>query len=176
MSINFHSIVEFLVTVSLLPAFFFQQTSDFETVYDVQNDLTTVRLPFSRISGERDRFYSLDFSVFYSYNGKTKKVPETVNLELMSVVKARKLDSDLYVVFIADQEQMHFGSNRSAVGRPVKGKPWVGERMVFSIPLEEFEKLAAAKELAVKMGGVVFPLSDEARQLVNAFAKACREN
>jgi hypothetical protein len=149
----------------------FQQIAQFETVYDVQKDLTTVRLPFSRISGEKDRYYSLDFSVYFTYSGKTKQPPESVNFELISVVKARKLNSDLYVVFVVDGEQMHFGSNRSAMPNPVKGRTWVGERIVFKIPLEKFDKLASAKELAIKMGSVVFPLNDEARESLRAFSR-----
>jgi hypothetical protein len=148
-----------------------QQPAPFETVYDVQKDLTTVRLPFYRISGEKDRYYSLDFSVYYTYSGQTKRVPESINVELISVVKARKLNSDLYVVFVADGESLHFGSNRSAIPNPVKGRTWVGERMVFNVPVAKFEKLAAAKELAVKMGPTLFPLSDDARESLRVFAK-----
>ena len=147
-----------------------QQPTLFETVYDAQKDVTTVRLPFSRISSEKGLYHSLDFSVYFTYSGKAKQGPGSVNFELISVVKARKLNSDLYVVFVVDGEQVHFGSNRSAIPKPVKGRTWVGERMIFNIPLEKFEKLAGAKELAIKMGGTLFPLSDEARESLRAFA------
>jgi hypothetical protein len=43
--------------------------------------------------------------------------------------------------------------------------------MIFNIPLEKFEKLAGAKDLAIKMGATLFPLSDEARESLRAFAK-----
>ena len=171
MSANFKTsaaaILALLLSITTLGL---QQPTLFETVYDAQKDVTDVRLPFSRISGEKDRYYSLDFSVYFTYSGKTKQVPGFVNFELISVVKARKLNSDLYVVFVVDGEQVHFGSNRSAIPNPVKGRTWVGERMIFNIPLEKFEKLAGAKELAIKMDGTLFPLSDEARESLRAFA------
>jgi len=163
-----------LAFVLILPTPYFQQPPQFETVYDAQKDLTTTRLPFSRLSGEKERYYSVDFSVFFNYKGKTKAVPGSVNFELISIVKARKLNSDLYVVFVVDGEQLHFGSDRSAIANPVKGRTWVGERMIFNIPLEKFEVLTAAKELAIKMGPTLFPLSDEARDSLRAFAKECR--
>jgi len=64
------------------------------------------------------------------------------------------LNTDLYVVFVADGEEIHFGSNRSAIRNPVRGKPWIGERMVFRIPREDFIKLTSAKKLSVKLGAV----------------------
>jgi len=175
MTVNLNSGAAFMLTISLIVSLCVQQPSALETVYDVQKDLTTVRLPFTRISGEKDRYYTLDLSVSYSYSGKNKKIPESVNLEIMSVVKAHKLNSDLYVVFVADKELLHFGSNRSAVANPVKGRTWIGERIVFSIPLEKFEKLAGAKEVAIKMGGTLFPLSDETRESLRAFASEAQK-
>jgi len=153
-----------------IPTVGLQRSTPLETVYDLQKDVTTERLPFSRISGEKGLYYSLDFSVYYTYSGRTKHVPGFVNFELISVVKARKLNSDLYVVFVVDGVPVHFGSNRSAIANPVTGRTWVGERMIFNIPLEKFEKLAGAKELAIKMGGSLFPLSDEARESLRAFS------
>ena len=82
------------------------------------------------------------------------------DLELVSVVKARMLNSDLYVVFVVDGEEMHFGSNRNAIPNPVRGKPWIGERMVFRIPRDDFTKLASAKKLSVKIGSVSFDFTD----------------
>jgi hypothetical protein len=163
-----------LAFVLTIPTPTFQQPTQFETVYDAQKDLTTTRLPFSRLSGEKERYHSVDFSVFFTYKGKTKPVPESVNFELISVVKAWKLNSDLYVVFVVDGEQLHFGSDRSAIPNPVKGRTWVGERMIFNIPFEKFERLASAKELAIKMGPTLFLLSDEAHDSLRAFAKECR--
>ena len=143
-----------------------------ETVYDPQKNLTTVRLPFSRISGDRDRYHSLDFSVFYTYPGQNKQVPETIEFELVSVVKARKLNSDLYVVFVVDGDELHFGSNRSAILNPVRGRLWIGERMIFTIPLDKFQRLAAAKELAIKMGGVSFPFSADSLKSLQSFTRS----
>jgi hypothetical protein len=147
-----------------------QQLPAAETLYDAQKDVTTVRLPLMRISGDKDRYHSLDFSVYYNYAGKTKQLPGQVNFELVSVVKARKLNSDLYVVFVVDGEEMHFGSSRAAIMRPVPGRLWIGERMIFTMPVEKFRKLGSAKELTIKMGAVVFTFSDESRAALRSFA------
>jgi len=142
-----------------------------ETVYNPQKNLTTVRLPLQKLSGAKDRYHSLSFAIDYSYPGRTPARPEHVNFELTSVVKARRLNTDLYVLFVADGKPMHFSSNRSAIRNPVRGRSWIGEKMVFLIPREEFLKLAAAEKLAIKMGGVTFEFSDELRDKVRQFAE-----
>lgn len=97
-------------------------------------------------------------------------MPERVHFELRSVVKARRLDTDLYVVFLLDGKPIHFGSNRSAIPKPVPGRVWIGEKMVFVMTREEFLQVAAAEKLAVKLGGVTFEFSDELRDKVRAVA------
>jgi hypothetical protein len=148
-----------------------QAQSQIETTYNQDKDLTTVKLPTSRISDDRDRYRSLDFSVFYTYPSRENRVPSNVNFELVSVVKARKLNTDLYVVFVIDGDKIHFGSNRSAIFNPVPGRLWIGERMVFRIPYMTFKKLAAAKHLAIKMGPTDFDLSEDALESIRRFAE-----
>lgn len=149
----------------------FYQAPLVETVYDQPKNLTTVRLPATKLSGEKDRYHSLSFSIDYSFPGKTPAPPERVNFELTSVVKARRLNPDLYVVFVVNGEPIHFSSNRSAIRNPVRGKPWIGEKMVFLIPREDFLKLAAAEKLAIKMGGVTFESNEELRAGLRALAE-----
>ena len=133
-----------------------------ETVrdYDPVKNVSTVRLLPEKLSGPKGRYHSLTFSISYSYPGQTPVVPKEFHLELISIVKARTLNSDLYVVFVVDGEEIHFSSNRSAIRNPVRGKPWIGERMVFQIPREGFLKLASAKKLSVKLGEVSFDFTD----------------
>lgn len=147
------------------------QVARVETVYDQQKNLTTVRMPSTKLSASKDRYHSLSFSIDYGYPGKTPSPPERVNFELTSVVKARSLNPDLYVVFVADGRAIHFSSNRSAIRNPVRGRPWVGEKMVFLIPREDFLKLAAAEKLAIKMGEVTFDFDNDARGAVRVLAK-----
>jgi hypothetical protein len=130
----------------------------------------TVRLPSTQISGPKDRYHSLSYSIYYSYPSR-KTTPRNVNFELVSVVKARRLNTDLYVVFVVDGKEIHYSSNRSAIRNPVRGKPWIGERMVFLIPREEFLKMATAKTLGVKLGGVSFEFNEEARNSIRDVAK-----
>lgn len=153
-----------------------QAQIEIETTYDEEKNLTTVKLPMTRISNDRDRYRSLDYSVFYIYPGREKQVPSDVNFELVSVVKARKLNTDLYVVFVIDGEKIHFSSNRSAILNPVPGRLWIGERMVFRIPYENFKKLAAAKHLAIKMGPTNFDLSKEALASLRKLADTIGQN
>jgi hypothetical protein len=146
-----------------------------ETVYDAQKNLTTVRSQSIQLARDKDTYHSLDFTLHYSYPGQVRRTPQRVSFELVSVVKARRLNTDLYVVFLVDGKPIHFSSNRSAVRNPVPGRLWMGERMVFLIPYEDFLKMAAAEKLAIKMGGVVFELNDDVRDSLRAFAEALKE-
>jgi len=166
----------FLITTLLALVVFIPAQDNFtltEVVrdYSPSKNETTVRLMSSKFSGPKDRYHSLSYSISYSYPGQEPKPPSDVNFELVSVVKASRLNTDLYVVFLIDGKEIHFGSNRSAVPKPVRGKPWVGERMVFLIPREEFLKMADAQKLGVKLGGVSFEFDEAARAAVRAFAE-----
>src|SRR6185436_6172689 len=83
------------------------QTPDPEisSVYDATRNRTTVRLRTVQFAGPKDKYDRLSFSVFYSYPGRVKRVPQVLSFELLTVVKARRLDSDLYVVFLVDGEE-----------------------------------------------------------------------
>src|SRR5215204_3253287 len=161
-----------IFTLFILCAHFAEAQEKAETTYDPQKDRTTVRSKSIGLSKDKDRYHTLDFTLHYSHTGQLRQAPERVNFELVSVVKARRLNSDLYVVFVVDEKPIHFpSSNRSAIWNPVPGRSWIGERMVFVIPTGEFLKMAAAKKLAVKMGGIVFELSDEALDSLRVFAE-----
>ena len=162
--------------LSLLVSLFAQEVAQEEDLrlqktLDREGKWVTVRVPSTPLSGPKDRYHSLAFSVYYSTLSRWPSPPQTVNFELVSVVKARKLNTDLYVVFVVDGKEIHFSSNRSAIKRPVPGKPWIGERMVFLIPYDEFKKLAAAKTLSVKLGGVTFDFDDGMRRSIKAIAR-----
>jgi hypothetical protein len=172
-SFGWFLVLFFIATVRITSAQ--GQHSQIETTYNQDKNLTTVKLPMSRISNDRDRYRSLDYSVFYTYPGHERQVPSDVNFELVSVVKARKLNSDLYVVFVIDGEKIHFSSNRSAILKPVPGRLWIGERMIFSIPYESFQKLAAAQRVAIKMGPTSFDLSDDALASIRRVADTITE-
>jgi hypothetical protein len=78
------------------------------------------------------------------------------------------------VVFLVDDKEIHFSSNRSAVPSPVPGRLWVGERLAFLIPYEDFAKLVNAKRLSIKMGTTTFDLNNEARDSMRAFINAVK--
>ena len=145
-----------------------------EMTYDLVLDVTTVRQPAEKFSGPKDRYHSLSYSLAYSYPGRTPSPPKDVQFELISVVKARQLNTDLYVVFVVDGKEIHYGSNRRAIPKPVRGRPWIGESMVFAVPREEFLKMADAEKLGVKLGGVSFEFNEDARYDIKEFAKILR--
>lgn len=169
----------YLIT-GLLAAILFVPAQDNFTLTEIIRDYnplknqTTIRLPSSKLSGPKEHYHSLSYAIYYSYPGTEAKEPKDVNFELVTVVKQRQLNTDLYVVFVIDGEETHFSSNRVAMPKPVAGQSWIGERMVFLIPREEFMKMAAAKTLAVKLGGVSFEFDEAKRASVRAFAETLK--
>ena len=148
--------------VSLLVLILAQdQAKRIKLVHDEQKRITTVLLPSTQLSGPKDRYHSLAFTIYYFYPDQYPGPPEDVHFELHSVVKARRLNPDLYVVFVIDGKPVHFSSHRVAIRKPVPGKSWVGERMYFVIPRGDFLKLAAARELSVKLGNVSFDFGED---------------
>lgn len=164
------------ILIAPILAFAFAQDAAkrIQSAFDARKNLTTVTLPLTQISGPKDRYQSLAYSIYYSYPGRVATPPRDVNIELVSVVKARKLNTDLYVVFLLDGKEMHFGSSRTAIRKPVQGKPWIGERMVFHVPREDFSKFAKAEKLEVKLGGVSFDFSEQDRAAIRAMAETIR--
>ena len=138
--------------------------------YDVAKNESTLRVPEAQLATPKDRYHSLSYSIYYSFPGHVPSPPTDVKFELVTVVKARQLNTDLYVVFVVDGKEIHYSSNRSAIKDPVPGKPWIGERMVFLIPRDDFMKMAKAKKLGVKLGGVSFDFTEDARMAVGAMA------
>lgn len=139
--------------------------------YDPVKDVTTLRTTRTKFSGPKDRYHSLSYSIYYSYPGRVAAPPKDVNVEIVSVVKAHRLNTDLYVVFVVDGKEIHYSSNRSAILKPVRGKPWIGEKMVFLVPREDFLKMAEAKTLSVKLGGVTFDFNQQMRESIKAMSQ-----
>lgn len=165
----------FLITsliISLLIVVISQdELKGIDNVLDENTKVRTLRLRSIPISGPKDRYHSLAFSIYAFYLADFPERPDIVNFELVSVVKARKLNTDLYVVFVVDGKELHFSSNRSAIRRPVPGKPWIGEKMVFRIPREQFLKMGGAKTFSVKLGDVTFDFDDEMRAAINRMTR-----
>ena len=151
------------------------QTTKVETFFDEPKNLTTVRLGPVRLGTEKERYHRLDFSLSYQYPGQSASIPERINFELVSVIKARRLNTDLYVVFLVDGKPIHFSSNRSAVRNPVPGRLWIGERMIFLIPCEDLRKIGGAQKLSIKMGNIQFDFGEEARETLRTFLAAVKE-
>ena len=85
-------------------------------------------------------------------------------------MKVRLLDSDLYVVFIVDGEMIFLSSNRRGIPRPVPGRRWVGERLVFRMPYETFVKITKAKKFEITFDGVKFEVGESQMQTLREFA------
>jgi hypothetical protein len=151
------------------------QAAKIETTYDSSRDRTTVQLAPVQISGEKDKYHSLHMAPSFSFPGHELQRPAIIEFELQTVVKARLLDSDLYVVFIVDGETIFLSSNRSAVARPVPGRRWVGERLVFRMPYETFLKITTAKKFEIKFDGISFPVGEEQLQALRELARQIKK-
>jgi hypothetical protein len=146
-----------------------------QTSFDESKNLTTVKLGPVHLSGDKAQYHSLDFTLKYDYPGTIKTIPKQVNFELVSVVKSRRLNTDLHVVFLINGKPVHFGSNRSAIRNPVPGRLWIGERMDFQIPYEDFESLSASTKISIKLGNIFFDFNDENRSMLKIFASTIKE-
>lgn len=144
-----------------------------ETSYDAQLDKTTVRLAPVQISGENGKYHSLHMAPAFSYPGKEPRTPEIIDFELRTVVKGR-LDTDLYVVFVIDGEKVFLSSGRWGIKRPVPGRVWMGERLVFRMPYETFVKITKAKTLEIRFDDVRFSLSEEHLRMLRSFSDYIR--
>lgn len=122
-----------------------------ETTYDDKRDSTTVRLKPMQISGEKAQYRSVHIAPAFSYPGNELKKPVTIDFEVQTVVKT-KLKIDLYVVFILDGEKTFLSSGRSAVKRPVPGKRWIGERLVFRMPPRDVNETLEGTDCRNKNG------------------------
>jgi len=141
-----------------------------DTSYDTSTDKTTVRLAPVQISGENGKYRSLHMSPAFTYRGKELRTPDIIDFELRTVIKGR-LDTDLYVLFVIDGEKVFLSSNRWAIKRPVPGRVWMGERLVFRMPYETFVKITKAKTLELRFDEVKFSLSEEHLRILRAFAE-----
>lgn len=147
----------------------FAQVPQIQTT--VKNGITTVRMEPLIISGEKDNFHSLHVSPWFNYEGQTPTVPEFIRFELQTVVKARRLNPDLYVVFVIDGESIFLSSNRRAVKNPVPGRRRVGERLAMRMPLGTFTKLTSSKTASIKMGPTEFEIKDDHKRALMELTK-----
>jgi hypothetical protein len=168
-----HPSLALLVIVASIAAASGQQIPDeasrFESTYDQVKDKTTVRLLPVKVSGEKDKYHSLHMSPSFSYPGQRAVTPSVIDFELQTVVKGR-LRTDVYIVFIIDGETVFLSSSRSAVKRPIPGRVWMGERLVFHMPYETLLKITRAKKLEIKMDAVRFEVGETQLQAIRNFA------
>ena len=148
-----------LVALTVRP----QEQTKVETSYDTGKDKTTVRLSPVQISRAQDKYISLQMSPSFSFPGRQVVTPSIIDFELQTVVRGR-LRTDLYVLFIIDREKVFLSSSRWAIKRPVPGRVWVGERLVFRMPYETFIRITKANSFEIKFDGVTFPVGETEKQ------------
>jgi hypothetical protein len=140
-----------------------------ETSYDAAKDLTTIKLAPVQISSEREKYVSLHMSPAFSFPGHQLAQPPIIDFELQTVVRAKLLRTDLYVVFMIDGKKVFLSSNRWAVKRPVPGRVWVGERLVFRMPYETFVRITKAAAVEIKFDAMTFSLGETQKQALRDF-------
>lgn len=143
--------------------------------YDVAKDRTTVKLKPIKIGGPLNNFHSVHFAPAYSYAGTKPQLPEIIDFEVQTVVKGR-LSTDLYVEFVIDGEKIFLSSNRSAIKRPVPGRRWPGERMIFRMPYETWLKLTRANTVEIRLGGTSFAVAESELKVLRDFADLIASN
>ena len=127
-----------------------------------KDGITTVQMEPLKISGPKDEYHSLHVALSFSYPGEKQQPPQHINFEIQSIVKRHTLNSDLYIVFLIEDEKVFLSSsNRSAVKNPFPGRKMIGERIQKKMPVEMYLRLAKAKKSAIKMGGTVFEINDD---------------
>lgn len=125
----------------------------------VKDGSTLVRMEPLKISGAKDEYDSLHLAL--SFRSNESKTPETVDFEIQTVVKKRKLNPDLYIVFLIDGEEVFLSSDRRAVRNPVPGRRLIGERILMRMPIATYLELTDAKSSVIRMGRTKFELSAE---------------
>jgi hypothetical protein len=124
-----------------------------------------------KIADEKGLYHTIHLAPAYSYQGREPRTPEIIDFEVQTVVKARQLKIDLYVLFLIDGEKIFLSSNRRGVKNPLPGRRWVGERLVFRMPLETLVKLANAKQAIIRMDGLDFELTSDHLSSLREFAE-----
>lgn len=147
------------------------RTPKIETSYDSVKNKTTVRMAPMKIADEKGLYHSIHLAPAYSYPGREPRAPEIIDFEVQTVVKARKLKIDLYVLFVIDGERIFLSSSRRrAIKNPVPNQRWIGEQLVFRMPVETLIKLSNAKQASIRMDGVDFELNDDHRRALRSLA------
>jgi len=140
-----------------------QDSAKIETTYDAEKDKTIIRLAPMEISREQGKYVSLRMSPSFSSPGRQVVTPSTIDFELQTIVRGR-LRTDLYVVFMIDGEKVFLSSSRWAIQRPIPGRVWMGERLVFRMPYETFVKITKANSFEIKFDAVTFPVGEKQQQ------------
>jgi hypothetical protein len=146
-----------------------QEIGKIESTYDEAKDRTTVKLARVRISSGQDKYVSLHMSPSFSFTGRRLlATPAIIDFELQTVVRGR-LRTDLYVVFMIAGEKVFLSSSRWAVRRPIPGRVWMGERLVFRMPYETFVKITKATTFEIKFDATTFSVGDQEKQALRDF-------
>lgn len=165
-----------LLLLSLMCAICVGQTSgpilrpspEVELTYDKSKDRTTIRLKPVLISDGQDKYRSLHMSPSFSFPDHQFITPSIIDFELQTIVTGR-LKTDLYVVFVIDGETVFLSSNRWAIKRPVPGRVWVGERLVFRMPYETYLRITKSKTFEIKFDGVTFSVGEAQKKALAEF-------
>ena len=145
-----------------------QDSTKTQTTYDAEKDKTIIKLAPLQISGENGKYLSLRMSPSFSFPGRQAVTPSIIDFELQTVVRGR-LRTDLYVVFMIDGEKVFLSSSRWAIKRPVPGRVWMGERLVFRMPYETFVKITKANSFEIKFDAVTFSVGETQKQALRDF-------
>ena len=124
-----------------------------------------------QIGGPKDKYKAIYLTAWFQKPVGGSGIPEFVRFDLLSVVKRRSLDVDLYVQLIADGRKLAPGSNRWAVKNIERNPRVIGERIEMKMSIEEFRTIANAKNLTVTYDAIAFEVSDQVLAGLRELAK-----
>ena len=74
-------------------------------------------------------------------------------------------------MFFIDGKEVFLSSSRNAVKNPIRGRRWIGERIIMRMPRETFQRFATAKGTAIRMGATVFEIGEAQKAAMRELLK-----
>ncbi len=149
----------------------FPSRQSVETTPSIATKGPRITLGPVQIGGPKDKYKAIYLTAWFEKTVGGSGVPDFVRFDLLSVVKRRSLDVDLYVQLIADGRKLAPGSNRWAVKNIERDPRVIGERIEMKLSIEEFRSIANAKNLTVKYDAIPFEVSDQVLAGLRELAK-----
>ena len=161
------------------------------STYEKEKDLTVVLIQLMPIKEGQDPNYDfelrgsgdwprfgmperLDFSIYFSYPGRTLATPEQVLIGFLYVAFDPQSYESHSLTAKIDGEEVDFGTMRVLRRREIYArgayKPYTGVHLETSIPYETLLRMANARKVKMKLGKVRFDLNKDHMEAIRDLA------